>query len=108
MTKAEKAKGTKSKLPILIGAIVAPVLVYVTLSQVLGTALNPAQLDLQGLLTVGVVPAILGALIGLISSRRAKTEAGAIWFTVIGIVVVGAVCLICGLLFVFWIFGQLG
>lgn len=102
MATSETKQAPKSKLPILVGAIGFPVLVYSTISWLLNTGGSPAGLDALGFLIIFVVPAALGGGVGLLSRRIAKTEGLAILFTLIGLVLLGVICVIGFLVYLVW------
>ena len=101
------AAETKSKLPILIGFIFAPLLAYVALGLVRGTGLSPQGLEPSYLLLVLGLPAVLGAGIGLVSMRRAKTQTRAILSTILGTVLVVGVCVVTGMVVLLFLYSQM-
>lgn len=102
MTKTEKNHQTKSKLPILVGAISGPLLINAAL--LLIDDLGPPSV--QNFAFYILAPAIIGALVGTIARRIAKSLWGAIILTLIGNALFGVACLASIVLLVLFIATQ--
>lgn len=98
MTKTEKTPATKSKLPILVGAIGTPLLfnglILVTVPDLFMGA--DGRLDTQFLLLSIVIPLIFGAIVGVVSRLIAKSQRGGILIAVIVNALAVVACLLSG------------
>ncbi len=85
LTKSEEKREAKSKLPIWIGAISAPLIFNGSILLIWpGYYGGPNGLDFQTLLLSILIPLIFGALVGMLGRRIAKSQGIAILITVIG------------------------
>ncbi len=85
LTKSEEKREAKSKLPIWIGAISAPLIFNGSILLIWpGYYGGPDGPDIRVVLLSIVIPLIFGALVGMLGRRIAKSQGIAILITVIG------------------------